>query len=243
VDLDLGPRDVWSLRVPLFADRVSVDRASKTWHLLGRNHDADIVDASGTFDSDQSHLERWTAPAGAVGRLDPLAASKSGVLALEIRFLPPSAAGSRFVWLASFVQRVNPVESLFWMVDGRGASVFATSRLDVRCQSHALDNEGPTCAVFDGSRTGFHAVDPSTRRVTPLASIAGHVYVLADLGSGWFSAWWDGEPVLLRPASREAIRVGARDGAPPDHVAMTGQLLAAVWSRDNESTVRLYSIR
>ena len=72
--------------------------------------------------------------------------------------------------------------------------------------------------------------------------MTGRVYLRRDSGPGWFSGWWDNMAVLVRPATREAIHVAARTGGDPNQLALAEHVIAAAWSNQNESTVRLYSM-
>ena len=76
-----------------------------------------------------------------------------------------------------------------------------------------------------------------------LASVDGHFYLWNHAGRGWVYGRWDGMPVLLRPAGREAIRLAARDGYGLALLAMGDTRVAGVsWNDEHESDVRVYSI-
>ena len=130
-----------------------------------------------------------------------------------------------------------------WTVGDRGASVFALSHLDLTCRTPARDGDGTTCTAFDGTRTGLFAVNTVSPRLAALASVEGHFYLSNDAGSGWLMGWWEGEPVLIRAATREAIRVAPRNGESLYELAISGNVLGAVTSNEGASTVRLYSLK
>ena len=242
VDLERPAADIWSRRLPFVAYRLSLDRSSRTWHLFGSSDTGDIVTASGTVGRDSVREGRWKRPAGDVLYLRALALSGDRVLALETRMSTPMSGSGPLLKLALLVDSGYRTESRLWTIGDGGASAFATSHLDLRCEGHDLDEKATTCAAFDGTRTGFFAVDPASLRLTPLASVTGHVYLRRATGPGWFSGWWDNMPVLMRPAARDAIGVAADGGGSPNQLALGDKLVAAAWSNENDSAVRLYSI-
>jgi len=241
VDLRRENREVWSLRSPLSAVRLLFNRASNEWRLLGWN-DGDIVSTAGTVDDHRVREERWKAPLDDIDDLDALSISRREVLVLETRRRSPLAGNGRFrQWLALVQPRLR-AESRFWAVSKHGSLMFLNSRLDVRCRGARAGEEGTTCSAFDGTRTGFFAVDPVMRRSTVLASVAGHFYLRSDAGQGWVLGRWDDRLVLLRTARRQAIRVDETDGTRVDQLAIADKTLGAASWNGHESTIRLYSI-
>jgi hypothetical protein len=57
------------------------------------------------------------------------------------------------------------------------------------------------------------------------------------------AGWWDGSPVLIRAATREAIRVVPRTGDRPYALGIGETAVGAVTAREHGGTVRLYSLR
>jgi hypothetical protein len=186
--------------------------------------------------------QRWKEPISDIQYIRSLAISHGHVLALERGQAPGARAKSPLVQLAAFVQPESHTESRFWSVDDRGASLFATSHLALRCQGHSMDQTQTTCAAFDGTRTGFFAVDAVSRGLTPLASVTGQFFLHDTARGGWLRGRWQYAPILLQPASRAAIRVSETDRESPDYLALADTIVGAVWSGDKESTVRLYSM-
>jgi hypothetical protein len=242
VDLEHAAREVWSRQVPYFAEHVGIDRASKRWQLLGWNADRDIVNVTGTIGGDDLNAESWRRHADDGAYLRPLAVADGQMLALETRSTSTWQRSATLVQLAALVQREYRYESRFWVVRREGAAAFATSHLDLRCPHQSAEDDTPVCAAYDGTRTGIYTVDPATRRLMPVASMMGRFFLRGGAGAGWQSGWWDRSPVLLRPATRAVIRVGARNRDCPDVLAISAGMVGAVWTNDSESTVRLYSI-
>src|SRR6185503_2894722 len=80
VHLDAKGGDGWSLHVPVMDARLSFDRASRHWCLLGSNADGDIVSAAGRVD-EQTVLEKlWKAPADDTDEVEAISSSRSEVL-------------------------------------------------------------------------------------------------------------------------------------------------------------------
>jgi hypothetical protein len=101
-------------------------------------------------------------------------------------------------------------------------------------------DEPATCAAFDGTTTRFFNVEPRARRLTALASIAGRVTLHGEGDRGWVAGWWNRAPVLVRAATREAVRIPARTGERLEQLAIGNAVIAAVSWNERQSTVRLY---
>jgi hypothetical protein len=76
-----------------------------------------------------------------------------------------------------------------------------------------------------------------------LATLEGRSYLYNDAGYGWMAGWWDGSPVLIRAAQREAIRVVSRTGDRPYALGIGQTAVGAVTEREDGATIRLYSLR
>ena len=72
--------------------------------------------------------------------------------------------------------------------------------------------------------------------------MTGRFFLRGSAGAGWLSGWWDHAPVLVRPATRAVVRVGASNRDFPEVLAMSNGMVGAVWTNESKSTVRLYSI-
>jgi len=90
--------------------------------------------------------------------------------------------------------------------------------------------------------TRFFALDSTTRRLTALASMTGRFYVRGVAGCGWLAGWWDHALVLVRPSTREAIRLPEDGRGGPDELATADKMIGAVFSEPHGSTVQLHSI-
>ena len=96
------------------------------------------------------------------------------------------------------------------------------------------------CAAFDGTQTGFFAIEPGTGRPAAQGSVGGHFYLHGDADRGWLAGWLGGRLVLINPSARAAIRIPSRQGT-IDHIAAVGDtVIGSVSSRLHASTVRVY---
>jgi Zn-dependent protease with chaperone function len=241
VDLQRENRDGWSVRVPLTAARLLFDTTSSEWRLLGWNA-GDIVSAAGTVGDRSIHEDRWKTPVDDIDNLEALSISGREVLARETLGRSRFPGGGPF-WRWADIDRPGlREESRFWMVSPQGSAAILTSRLDLRCRGASTGVEGTTCTAFDGTRTGFFAVDPATRRSTVLASVPGHFYLRTDAGRGWVLGSWNLELVLVRATTQQAIRVAEAHGGPVNQLAIADKTLGAVSWNGHGSTVRLHSI-
>ena len=242
VDLRGSDLKEWSLSVPVAWADLSFDPASRGWRLLGWN-DGDIVSATGVVGDGNIREERWTAPPRDIDHVEAVSISHGAVLALESRRRPGLLSGGRLWRWAAILQQDYHGDSWFWSVSQRDRSTFLDSRLEVACRGTSRAGDA-TCTAFDGSRTGLFALDPATRQATPLAFVPGRFYLRRDEGEGWLQGWWDYEPVLLRAATRQGLRLGEVQRKRLTHLAIAGRTLAAaLWSADGDgSTIRLYPI-
>ncbi len=239
--LDGGGREVWSRRLPLWAVRLSFDRSTNSWYVLGRDDADDIIRVSGRISEDNVREERWSGLG--IEEADVRSVSNGAVLAIETRY-----TSSRFenrllgVW-APLIPPVGRSESRFWSIENSGRrSVFATSRLDLVCQTTSGDDAATLCTAFDGIRTRFFAIDPDTRRPSPLASVSGRFYLRGDAGCGWLAGWWDRSLVLVRASTGEAVRIADGEWRSPILLAKADTMFGAVFPRARGSVVRLYSM-
>ena len=240
VDLRGEHRDEWSLQVPLSASQLLFDSVSGEWRILGRNDDGDIVSAAGRVGDHGIREERWQTPADAIGDLEALSISRGEVLALETP--RRSLRGSHVFWEWAAMVRPRLSRSRFWTLSQHGSTAFITSRFDVRCQGATAPDEVTTCTAFDGTRTGFFAIDPATRRSTVLTSVQGRFYPRSAAGRGWILGWLDHQQVLLQATTRQAFRVAETGGTRVTELAIVDKTLGAASWNGQGSTIRLYSI-
>jgi hypothetical protein len=226
VDLAGAPDDVWKLSVPVQRARLSFDRASQRWSLLGWNASGDIATATGVVGQDTVGNLGWKAPDAHVALVS---GSSSEVLGLEWKTIPGRFGTGHH---AAFV---------LWSITDRGSSVWTTTRLELRCGPLSTRGEAALCLAFDGARTRLFEVNPVTRRRKALASLDGQFFRRDEEGSaGWISGWSSLGSVLLRPADGMALRIVGRDGSRAVELAITDSLIGAVFWTENGSTVRLY---
>jgi Zn-dependent protease with chaperone function len=240
VDFGTGAHDVWSLTVPLRWGDLSIDRSSERWRLLGWDAAGNIASAEGRLGDDTVRQAHWNAPADS-DDVDTLAVSGGVVFALESHPLHSFIESEPLSRWVPFLRPGFRMEPRLWRVGDSGRWVFATSRIDLTCRSSLSMDEPATCAAFDGTRTRFFTVDPRVQQLTALASIAGRFTLRGNSDRGWIAGWWDRAPALLRPATREAMRMPARAGERPYQLAIGDTAIGAASWNKSQSTVRVYS--
>ena len=228
VDLARASDDVWMLSVPVQRARLSLDRASQRWWLLGWSASGDIASATGLVGQDTVDNLQWKRPEPEDVRVALISGTSSEVLALESTTRPGHfGAGRRAV-------------SVLWSLADRGSSAWTTTRLELRCGPLSTRGESALCVAFDGTRTRLFEVNPVTRRLKALVSVDGRFFRRGQEGTGWIAGSSSLGSVLLRVASGTAIRVDGRDGSHADELAMADTVIGAVFWNERGSTVRLY---
>jgi Zn-dependent protease with chaperone function len=229
VDLARGPDDVWTLSVPVQRARLSLDRGSQRWSLLGWSASGDIASATGLVGQDTVANLGWKRPEPEDVRVALVSGSSSEVLALESTVKPGRFGVGR-----------HPV-SLLWSISDHGASSWATTRLELQCGPLSTRGEAALCLAFDGARTRLFEVNPVTRRLKALAVVDGRFF-RRDEGNatGWITGWASAGSVLLRPASGTVVRVIGRNGLQAGELAIADSVIGAVFWNDDGSVVRLY---
>jgi Zn-dependent protease with chaperone function len=225
VDLAGSADGGWMLSVPVQRARLSLDRASQRWSLLGWNASGDIATATGIVGQDTVGNLAWKNPEA---RVALVSASSSEVLGLEVTTNPGRFGGRR-------------AASALWSITDHSSSVLTTSRLELRCEALSARGEAALCLAFDGTRTRLFEVNPVTRRLKGLVSVDGRFFRRGEPdNSGWITGWSTLGSVLLRTAGGPAIRVGARDGSHAMELAIADSVIGAVFWNENGSVVRLY---
>jgi Zn-dependent protease with chaperone function len=242
VDLEKSARSLWSRRIDVQGNRVSIDPVSRTWHVFGWSDDDDeIVSLTGRLGSDRTSEARWKAPAHEHSFTEALAVSQGNLLALETDYVVPASTRSGWSGIVGWPPPGHASYRLWTL--GTNASPVGESHLDVDCPISSANGNATLCTAFDGTRTGFFSVDAASRQLTPLVTVQGRSYVYNDAGRGWVTGWWDRAPILIRAAQHEAIRVVPRTGERPHALAIGEAVLGAVTSSEHGSTIRLYSRR
>jgi hypothetical protein len=209
--------------------RLSLDRASQRWWLLGWSASGDIASATGLVGQETVANLPWKRPEPEDVRVALISGTSSEVLALESTTKPGRfGTGRRAI-------------SVLWSISDHGSAAWTTTRLELRCGPLSTRGEAALCLAFDGTRTRLFEVNPVTRRLKALTSVDGRFFRRGDEGgTGWIAGWSSFGSVLLRPSAGTAIRVDGRDGSHADALAIADSVIGAVFSNDTGSTVRLY---
>jgi len=143
------------------------------------------------------------------------------------------------LWAAAMMRSTPRSQSELWTIGPQGRRPLTISRLPFDCRKPSLDDP-VICTAFDGTHTGFFAIDPGTGHPMAQGSSDGRFHMLGDVDRGWVTGWLEGELVLINPSRRAGIRIPSRQGG-VDHVAAAGEtVIGSVSSRLHASTVRLY---
>jgi Zn-dependent protease with chaperone function len=227
VDLARPSDDIWMLSVPLQRARLSFDRASERWWLLGWSASGDVASATGLVGQDTIANLQWKRPEPEDVRVALISGTSSEVLALESTVRPGHFGTSRRV-------------SVLWSLTDHGSSAWTTTRLVLHCEPLSTRGEAALCTAFDGTRTRLFEVNPVTRRLKALASVDGLFFRRGQDGPGWIAGSSSLGSVLLRTATGTAIRVDGRDGSHAGDLAMADNVIGAVFWNERGSTVRIY---
>jgi len=242
VDLEHQNREVWSRPVRVWSGRLSFSPVSRRWQILGWNESGEFAAVSGRIGEDTVSEQQWTSPDADNDEIEPLAVSHGRLVAVENRFMAGrTATGILRLWAAAMTPSMPMMESQLWLIGPKGRTPFTTSRLPSDCRELSLD-EPITCASFDGTKTSFFSIDPSTGQPTAQGFVDGRFYFHDDGGGGWLTGWLDRAPVLIRPSTREGLRIPRRDGRRAEHIAAASEQMVATVSPDvHRSTIRFYA--
>jgi hypothetical protein len=233
---------VWEQHVAaLSSAQLSFESAGNRWALLASNDSREIVMVEGTVGGNGAVERRWALPRHTV-YVTPLTASGTDILALENHYeSSPFVTGSLARW-APLVMPGWRVESRFWMLGPAGSVNVAASQFGADCEGTIIDRAPPVCAAFDGSRTRFFEVDPSSARLTALGMLPGRFASYGHSRRGWTSGWWNSRAVALRLETREGVALAPSKAGRVTQIAVAGDVLAALSSSASGSTVRLFTL-
>ena len=239
IDMDQHNREVWSRQIPLWSGRLSFSRRSQRWQVLGWNEAGDLAGVDGRIGVDSVREQAWKTPGTETDEIEPLAVSNGTLIAVENRFVGGLPTGALQLWAAAMMRSTPRSQSELWTIGPQGRRPLTISRLPFDCRKPSLD-EPVICAAFDGTQTGFFAIEPGTGRPAAQGSVGGHFYLHGDADRGWLAGWLGGRLVLINPSARAAIRIPSRQGT-IDHIAAVGDtVIGSVSSRLHASTVRVY---
>jgi hypothetical protein len=133
-------------------------------------------------------------------------------------------------------------ESRLWRL-GPGARVEAgRSLLDVTCFEGKLDDEGPVCTAYDGTRTRILSIDPTTAAVTALGMIDGRFYADHGGAPGWLTGWWHGAPRAIHLNTRVGLRLPSQPDEFVELIAPAERVIGTATSVESGTRVRLYPL-
>jgi Zn-dependent protease with chaperone function len=199
-------RPTWRVQVPDINDaQLSFDSIARRWRLIGWNDDRGVVTAGGVLGSSTVIRQEWTIPRPEHGWVKSLAASDDTVVMVQGRNRPGLLQRCglwRFAWL---VQPDSETHFRFTSATQDVADV--SSRLDPVCFPDALPGGRLLCGAFDGTRTRFISLDPSSRQVSRIGWMDGRYLSTTRPNNGWISGWRNHTPVALNLERRLAVAV------------------------------------
>lgn len=232
----------WSLAVPDLEHpyRLVLGRAARTWVLHGTLEDS-LVRLEGRVGAPSIDERRWRP------RRDfyPLAVAAAGSDALVVEYVyehDALASGGR--WLSWPLLRLylgTPGRVWWWRAQSDDAQVLGQSRLPAHCEG-AIDREDRVvCSVFDGARTRFATLDPSSGYARPIGWVPGEFVPYSGDRERWIGGFVGSSALVLDLSARRGFRLSATPATPePDGIAATDTVIAAVFHRRTATTVQLF---
>jgi Zn-dependent protease with chaperone function len=238
VHVDAPEEVLWQQRVEGMTSPVlSYRPSSRTWQLLGADMDGGIVRASGCVGKGHVETTRWAPSTDGTRWPQAIAASGSQALVVEARY-PTFGDTTRMSMLLSMLQGFH-FESRLSRVDPSGYTEFARTKFMAQCQA-TLSEDRLLCSVFDGTRTRFAALDPTSSSITAIAWLRGRFTGQYMSQDGWMSGWLGSEPVAIRAATLEGVRTRRAPGHVVTQVVATGGVIATISYGQNGSVLRFY---
>jgi hypothetical protein len=233
---------VWRRHVPdLTNAQLSYRPAERQWRLLGRETSRGIARAQGNLGTADVEYTRWPAPHTAGAWVVATATAGADAVVVESRWDGRGLQSSAFAPWAWLLGPLH-METRFRSVGRQTPGDLAVSGLTADCVAGALMGDRLLCSAFDGSRTRFIALDPGSRRITPLAWLPGRFARHGSSANGWLTGWADASIVALRLDTGEGLRV-TRGHYPVTQLGLTDNVLATVtYETAVRSMVRLYSL-
>jgi hypothetical protein len=211
------------------------------WQVLGLVRRQRIVRAMGHVGDANTAVTTWTVPANReYGWMDAVSADGEGVVYVESAYGSDPMFGSILGrWYTALQARE---ESRLWHLNAASQSLTARSRLTVHCSAGDPTSASLVCSAFDGERTHLASVDASNAHITPIGSLEGRFRQYGSIGPGWISGWLNSTPVVVSPATNQALTVATRPREWIRALAATGSTLASVSTTRSACIVRIYPI-
>jgi hypothetical protein len=230
---------VWRQLVPgLFGGRLTVDRVSNRWRLVGWDSGNQIVRVRGVIGTPEMETAHWTPPKtdrhlGAMA----VAVSEQHALVVETQY---DYGGLDMLSARMLAVMLNPggTVSRLWHIDDRGSRDLGLSQFTAACAPDAAPRL--VCSAYDGTRTRIITLDPVTGQRAAIGLMQGRFTVDEHPPEGWLTGWRDMTPVAVRLATGQIVT------APYDHglvgFAAADHWLATVTVDNERSRLRLYPL-
>ena len=239
IHVDDPDQAIWERRINGIGTPVlSYRAATRTWQLLGVDNRGGVVRATAVLGDDNVDTTSW-APSPDPTRW-PQVIAASGNQALVVETQSPSFGDARLSLLWSLLQGFR-MESRVSRVDSAGHTELARTRFTAQCLAAVVPGDSLMCSAFDGTRTRFAALDAATGNVTSMTWIPGRFAGNTMSEDGWMSGWLGSEPVAVRPATRDGLRL-TRSRYQVSQVVAHGRTVAALSFSERGSMLLLYRL-
>jgi Zn-dependent protease with chaperone function len=224
---------------------LSLDRATRSWRVMGRARDQSIVRVEGIIGASHVDRRRWNTVSSGGGYIDAVTAAGPEILVVEKRYARTLMA-RMIPWQWTRAQTLLLPHSYshassYAAVSDRGRRPLGESRLDVDCTADVLLDGDMACSVFDGTRTHIVQIEPGSGNVKGIGFLDGHFVSDRNAVPGWLTGWAGARPVAIRLATGQVIRMAPAAG-PASLISVSGERLAVVMPGERESTVRIYPL-
>jgi hypothetical protein len=224
---------------------LSLDRATRSWRVMGRARDQSIVRVEGIIGASHVDRRRWNTVSSGGGYIDAVTAAGPEILVVEKRYARTLMA-RMIPWQWTRAQTLLLPHSYshassYAAVSDRGRRALGESRLDVDCTADVLLDGDMACSVFDGTRTHIVRIEPGSGNVKGIGFLDGRFVSDRNAVPGWLTGWAGARPVAIRLATGQVIRMAPAAG-PASLISVSGERLAVVMPGERESTVRIYPL-
>jgi heat shock protein HtpX len=200
----------WRHKVPdVFDARVSLDRASRRWAIVGWDRERKITRVQGTIGTPDIDVTRWSSPVEAPDWSTSVAASGDHALLVETRY-DLTTLNALAIKRALTLLSPGTTSSRLWQLAKDRTRDLGTSVLATECFAGGLGDVGVVCTAHDGTRTRIVTLDAATGAITAIGAFDGRFTSDHHSPSGWLTGWCDSTPCAMRLTTRELMTLADR---------------------------------
>ena len=200
----------WRHKVPaVFDARLSVDRESRGWTLVGWDREHKIVRVSGTIGQSDTNITRWASPVEAPEWSTSVAASGDHALLVETRF-DMGTINALAIKRALTLLNPGTTVSHVWQLAKDGNRELGTSVLATECFAGAFGDDRVVCSAHDGTRTRIVALEAATGTISAIGAFDGRFTSDHHSPAGWMTGWCESTPCAVRLTTGELMTLADR---------------------------------